>query len=409
MKAKDFVIFKAGHWNGEDFTEQDLDNMVSNFNAAEPIPIIVGHSSDYKGHTRIPAFGRILGGLKRVGKDLIAMGVEFNDKLAEWIREGFYNQRSIELTRDNKRVLAIGMLGAIPPAVKGLPNNDEALTEVAMQFADEFDSKVIEFYEKERGSFAELSAVSEKLLEAIEHTLVDGVTEQGTKEMWELQAEMCESLASHEEYLKRIEVEKKPSIWRNMVEKLFTKRKENNDMDATERKEYQIQIETLTAKVKEFQDQTEADAKAKTEAEQKAAEEADVKKEAEEKAKAEADAKLSEAAIVDEVTEMCDRLSKENRMTPAMREVDEPIMLKLAKTDVEALKAFQQKYSGAVVPLGEVKDVNQINDQRPQVIVKAEQYVKQHPKEFVGVEPAIRTQRALFLRSNGTIKFEGDK
>lgn len=404
MKAKDFVIFKAGHWNGEDFTEQDLDNMVSNFNAQEPIPIIVGHSSDYKGHTRIPAFGKIMGGLKRIGKDLIACGVEFNDKLANWIREGFYNQRSIELTRDNKRVLAVGMLGAVPPGVKGLPNNDESLTEIAMQFADEFDSKVIEFYEKEQSSFAELSAVSEKLLNAIERTLIDGITEKGTKEMWELQAEMCESLAVHEDYLKKIEVEKKPSLWHKMVKKLFNKRKEQDEMDAQMQKDFEDKITALETVVKEFQDADQA----RLEAQQKAEEEAKLKAEAEEKAKAEADAKASEEAQVEETKQFCDKQIAEGKMTPAMRVIDEPIMLKLAK-DSEALKSFRQKYTESVVPLGEVKDVNQTNDQRPQVIVSAEQYVKQHPKEFADVEPAIRIQRALYLHRNGKIKFEGDK
>jgi hypothetical protein len=145
VQAKDLVIFKSGTWNGETFTDSDLDNMAASFNKDEPIPFIIGHSSDYKGRTRIPAFGRITGGLKRIGSDLIAVGVSFNDKLANWIKEGFYNQRSIELTRDNKRVLAVGMLGATPPAVKGMPAMDDSLNEIALEFSDVEDAKCIEF------------------------------------------------------------------------------------------------------------------------------------------------------------------------------------------------------------------------------------------------------------------------
>ena len=46
-------------------------------------------------------------------------------------------------------------------------------------------------------------------------------------------------------------------------------------------------------------------------------------------------------------------------MTPAMREVDEKIMLDLAKTTPEALKSFQQKYVAGIVPLGEMKELNE--------------------------------------------------
>ena len=412
VRAKDLVIFKVGTWNDETYTEADLDNMAQSF--SEPIPFIIGHSSDYKGHTRIPVFGRIMGGLKRVGQDLVAMGVEFNDKLAEWIREGFYPQRSIELTKDNKRVLAVGMLGAAPPAVKGLPGNDEALQEIALQFSEMKESKVVEFTMMEEiatlavdDTFKTLSEVCMKFLETIEKMLVDGTDpERMSSELWEMQADMCQALNLHEQFLKKIEkieegseMSKKRPGWKQFTDKikeLFNKRKET-EMDAKKEKEYQDRITSLDALLKEFQDKEAAEAAVKTAAET---------------ARLAAEATATTEAQVAEIKQFCETAIKENRMTPAMREVDEKIMLDFAKTTPEALKSFQQKYVAGIVPLGEVKDINtnQTIDQRPQVFVSAEKYVKDHPKEFADITDAKqKVNRAVYLQSMGLIKFVDGK
>jgi hypothetical protein len=407
-RAKDLVIFKAGTWNGETYTESDLDNMARSFNADEPIPFIIGHSSDYKGHTRIPVFGRIMGGLKRVGHDLIAMGVEFNDKLAEWIREGFYPQRSIELTKDNKRVLAVGMLGAAPPAVKGLPGNDEALREIALQFSEMKESKVVEFSLDGiealavDDTFDSLSKVCMKFLETIEKMLVDGTEpDKMASELWEMQADMCQALNLHEQFLKKIEqIESKGEMsekrgWKQFKEKLtglFNKRKET-DMDALKEKEYQDKITTLDALLKEFQDKEAAETTAKAAAET---------------ARLAAEATATTEAQVAEVKQFCETAIKENRMTPAMREVDEKIMLDLAKTTPGALKSFQQKYVAGIVPLGEVKELNEQPKLPEGKLEKAAAYVKAHgtDKEFADCRTeGDKVARAVYLEGMGQVKF----
>jgi len=423
--AKDFVIFKAGHWNNETFTEDDLDNMVKSFNTAEPIPIIVGHSSDYKGRTLIPAFGRIMGGLKRVGKDLIACGAEFNDKLAEWIKNGFYNQRSIELTKDNKKVLAVGMLGAVPPAVKGLPGNDQALADVALQFSAMNEAKVIEFQEADlapedssspldeteslgvEDTIKNLSEYCGRFLEDVSVMLENGEEpERVMEEVWELQRDLCEALNLHSQFIKKIEQieekqegemsEKLPG-WKQFTEtikKLFTNKEK--EMDAKKEKEFTDKITELENTVKEFQDKETANAEAiaKAEKEQK-----------------EADTKAADELKAAEVKVFCDTAIKENRMTPAMREVDEPIMIDFAKTNADALKSFQQKYTGQVVPLGVVKEIDQTasHNQNPQVMQDAEKYAVAHAKEkeFAGLDKDQATKRAFFLYRQGLIKFEG--
>ena len=445
IRAKDFTIFKAGHWNGETFTEADLDEMVKSFDANEPIPIIVGHSSDYRGHTRIPAFGRIMGGLRRVGGELVAIGAEFNESLANWIKEGFYNQRSIELTRDNKRVLALGMLGAVPPAVKGLPGNDDALAEVAMQFSEDNKPKVIMFAEDLEApemeeevapvsgssldeaeqmaiddTFKTLSEACARFLEDVEKMLENGEEmERVVQEVGELQADLIRCLGMHAAFVQKIEkieegteeYSQRPG-WKQFVatvKHIFKRKKEASDMDKQKEKEYNERIEELEAKVKEFQEteQVEAEEKAKAEAEAKA------KAEAEEKEKAEADTKAIEDAKTAEVKQMCDALIKDNRMTPAMRQTDEPIMLTLLKKDTEAYKAFCQKYSTAVVPLGTEPALNDNSqkptDQRPLVIRQAAEYAMAHPKEFAGLTPEQAISQAMWQHSTGKIKFEDKK
>jgi hypothetical protein len=428
VNANDFVIFKAGTWNGETFTEADLDNMVKSYNADEPPHIIAGHSSDYKGKTLIPSFGRVLGGLKRVGKELIAQGAVFNDKMAEWIKEGFYNQRSVELTKDNKKILAIGMLGATPPAVKGMSVMQEALKESALAFSEFTESKVIEFADASPINLDEVEILAVKdtlediteevanFLKNLEYCLNDEDCEDEKlfKLVWDLQASLCSDLQLHSSFIKKIELieesmetteemsDKKG--WKEFKEKIkqmFNNKKES-EMDAKKEKEYQQKIADLEAKNKEFADkelalQLDADKKI-------------------------ADAKLAEQTAKDEtiktdIKTFCDTAIKEGRMTPAMRGTDEKpgdeeIMFTLAKTSPEALKSFQEKYSAKVIPLGEVALGNENeNDKSPQVIQQAKEYAKAHAndKEFAGLTLADATNRALYLHSQAKIKFVDKK
>jgi cation transport regulator ChaB len=419
VNAKDFVIFKAGHWNGEDFTEQDLDNMAKSFNSDEPIPIIIGHGSDYKGHTRIPAFGQILGGLKRIGKDLVAQGAVFNEKLANWIREGFYNQRSIELTKDNKRVLAVGMLGAVPPAVKGLPAMDEALNDIALQFAEDTEIKSVEFADAEEiemtvfdeiegsgadDTFKNISESCARYLEEIDGLLTDSADDtELCQTTWDFQNEIINELNLHSKFVEKLEQIKDgqeeysdTSIWkefREWAKQLIHKHKENN-VEAVKEKEYQDKIAKLETENKEFAEKERLANEAKLKAEQEAQEAAKV---------------AAEEAKKAEIKAFCDQAVKDNKMTPAIREKDEPIMFDLAKKDPELLKSFQEKYNIPIVPLGKLPEEIETNDKRLQVIKNAEKYVKAHAKDFVGLTPEEANSKALKLYFNKQITFEDKK
>ena len=418
--AKEFVIFKAGTWNGETFTTEDLDNMVKSYNSEDPIHIIAGHSSDYKGKTLIPSFGRVLGGLKRVGNELIAYGAEFSETMANWIKDGFYNQRSVEMTKDNKRILAIGMLGATPPAVKGMDLMQNALKETAMQFSEFGDTKAVEFAED---STIEMTTLDEAEKLAIKDT-VENVTQsvatflkdieqylndEADKDklfscVWNLQNDLIGELQLHADFITKVEqIEEGQENYsdkngfKEFVEKiktLFNKGKEKDEMDAKEKKEYQDKIDALELKVKEFADKEFALAEEKRIADEE---------------KAKADALAKDEQLKEEIKTFCDNAIKENKMTPAIREKDEPIMFNLGKTSPEALKSFQEKYVAGLVPLGEVlPNKNKANDQSHQVIKLARQYVKENPKEFSGMSKDEAVSRAMFLHATSKIKFEGE-
>lgn len=416
VKAKDFVIFKTGTWNGETFTESDLDIMASNFNAEEPPHLIVGHSSDYKGKTMIPSFGRILGGLKRVGSELLAVGAEFSEELAGWIKDGFLQNRSIELSKDNKKIYAVGMLGAMPPAVKGMPLMKLALNE-SNSFSVNPEMKIIEFAEiksvdemEKLGTNDTIKSLSEscaRFLKDIEEMLIKGEDgERMIQEVWELQSDLCGIMNLHNQFISKIEKieesgEGEYSEFGKWViktirngAKLFNHKRKETNVDAQKEKELTDKIAELETKLKEFSDKESAE-KAKAE---------EAVRIAAETAKAAAD-----KATEDDIKQFCDTAIKENRMTPAMRETDEPIMVTLAKKDMEALKSFQQKFSAPIVPVGITPGFEgKAKDERPEIIRKAEDYAKAHKddKEFSGLSGSDAINRALYLHSQMKIKFQ---
>ena len=161
----EIVIFRSGEHETKDgkkvkYTDADLDELCETFpeNEDEQPAFIVGHSSDYSVKTAIPAFGRVRGYLKRVGHDLIAGGSEFSDVLASWVKDGYYTERSIETQKTaegKRRLFAVAMLGAIPPAVKGMPSILSALENPALAFSspggetEEFADTIVESIEWE--------------------------------------------------------------------------------------------------------------------------------------------------------------------------------------------------------------------------------------------------------------------
>ena len=192
-------IFEAGTHetkNGKKFTytEADLDEMCETFNPEEPIAYIPGHSSDWPGVTPIPKLGSIMGGLKRIGNKLYAVGAEFTDRLAGWVKEGFYDQRSCEIYKDENgknKIFAIAMLGAQPPAIKGMPPINASMLLSDVMFSKpkgdplEFSDTVVEGIEWEEVENRAIEALIEDVQESADElvaTLTQELVQTGEDE-----------------------------------------------------------------------------------------------------------------------------------------------------------------------------------------------------------------------------------
>ncbi|MCB2186950.1 MAG: hypothetical protein KQJ78_11065 [Deltaproteobacteria bacterium] len=132
------AIFRAGRHTDSAGVEReistaDLDAMVAAYDPAEhEAPLVIGHPQ-----TDHPAYGWVEA-LKRSGDKLLARFKEVPDALKETVAAGRYKKVSVALYPDG-RLRHVGLLGAVPPAVKGLGNvNFEAGLEwSAYQFAEE--------------------------------------------------------------------------------------------------------------------------------------------------------------------------------------------------------------------------------------------------------------------------------
>lgn len=114
-----FDVFRTGtHTDSagteREWTTEDLDTMVAAYNASsQEAPLVLGHPG-----TDDPAFGWITK-LERAGDILRAKAERIAPELIDWVRQGYYKNVSIALY-PNLLLKHIGLLGAVPPAVKGL-------------------------------------------------------------------------------------------------------------------------------------------------------------------------------------------------------------------------------------------------------------------------------------------------
>lgn len=134
-----FAVFRAGTHtdsagNEREWTTDDLDRIASRYSeqSAHEAPIVIGHPKD-----NAPAYGWIKR-LYRMGEELFAEATSVADEFVDWIQRGLYRKRSIALYPD-MLLRHVGFLGAVPPAVKGLPDvafaqSDAAL--VTFEFSD---------------------------------------------------------------------------------------------------------------------------------------------------------------------------------------------------------------------------------------------------------------------------------
>lgn len=125
-------VFSVGTWNGQTFTEQDLDKMVESFKTTSDTvrPFLkLGHDDEQKLLQKegLPAAGWV-GNLYRKGGKLIADFVDIPKKIYELIEKKAYRKVSIELFKNveilDKKfdflISGVALLGAETPGVLNL-------------------------------------------------------------------------------------------------------------------------------------------------------------------------------------------------------------------------------------------------------------------------------------------------
>jgi hypothetical protein len=125
-------IFRPGRWNGQDYTLQDVDDLVDSYADLGYIaPVKLGHA-DKDG---APAYGWV-SQIRRAGNRVIAMLTDLPDDLYDLIRAKRYNSVSVEIYKNLSRngkvysraLKAVALLGAQIPAVSGLKPLSESLS-----------------------------------------------------------------------------------------------------------------------------------------------------------------------------------------------------------------------------------------------------------------------------------------
>lgn len=118
-------IFAPGTHNGDPYTEQDIDDLVSAFGELDFRPAIkIGHAKDVPG---APAYGWVTN-LRKVGGKLVADFESMHDSVITALKDKRYDRVSSEIYFGLKRggktfrraLKAVALLGADVPAVAGL-------------------------------------------------------------------------------------------------------------------------------------------------------------------------------------------------------------------------------------------------------------------------------------------------
>lgn len=130
--VKDVEIFASGTWNGDKYTNDDLDDMIKAFNENKERmkPYLkLGHDDNQilLQKDGYPAAGWV-DNLKRVGNKLVADFIDIPKKVAELIENKAYNKVSSEIYWNikiggklyKKMLSAVALLGANTPAVSSL-------------------------------------------------------------------------------------------------------------------------------------------------------------------------------------------------------------------------------------------------------------------------------------------------
>jgi len=301
-----------------------IDKAVSTFNAArhEP-PVVIGHPKENG-----PAFGWVEG-LKKEGNTLLAKIKQVEPSFADMVKRGLFKKRSAAFYPDGS-LRHVGFLGAMPPAVKGLP--DVAFTEadaLTFEFSDYQTvwawESIARLFGKVRDYLIEKEGM-DKADQVISAYQIQEITDAAAKEKQEIQEDASDLT---------------PQITN------YNEKKEEKEMNF---KEFVQKLKDLVAGVEPTTQTGSPTGKTFSEADIEAAK----KKAAEDAAEAEREKMATEfaesartarqAARKQEITSWCESMVKAGKMTPAMVKFGIP----------EFMAAFAGKED--VIEFGEAKE-----------------------------------------------------
>ncbi len=164
LKAEE--VFSAGKYNGDEYSEADLDAMVSAYQELKgrlDPPLKLGHNDkqvdakEFERDDGKPALGWVEN-LRRVGKKLVADFVQVPQQVADWVKEGRYKKKSAEIYwgfkdggKTYSRVLkAVALLGADTPANRDIASLQALYDEQGNEY------RVAEYAELSTGAINDL-------------------------------------------------------------------------------------------------------------------------------------------------------------------------------------------------------------------------------------------------------------
>jgi hypothetical protein len=193
-----------------------IDKAVSTFNAArhEP-PVVIGHPKENG-----PAFGWVEG-LKKQGDLLLAKFKQVEPSFADMVKRGLFKKRSAAFYPDGS-LRHIGFLGAMPPAIKGLP--DVAFAEADALTFDFSDYQTVWAWEsiarlfgKVRDYLIEKEGM-DKADQVISAYQIQEITDAATKEKQEIQQDALEQTPQITNYKEK--KEEKEMNFKEFIQKL---------------------------------------------------------------------------------------------------------------------------------------------------------------------------------------------
>lgn len=127
-------IFRAGKWNGIEFTEADLYAMERNFNHLQNVvrpKVKITHNENQESLAGLASYGDVVSIYtdKVAGEVRLYANIErVPEEVAEWIRDGRFSERSVEMwlvkeiegTTYRNVIFAVSLLGHEIPAVSGM-------------------------------------------------------------------------------------------------------------------------------------------------------------------------------------------------------------------------------------------------------------------------------------------------